>query len=142
MNQEEKEFVEQAYLLSIDENLKGGGLLFPFLSTKKWNPNRIIRAIVIPSRKNTTACFACLGYKRTYNGIFFSCSPELEDEEREVVEVVYYRVKADIKLIKEGDNWKLSVKPNPEELEKFFESMEAAYIFKKIQLDEDVEIPF
>lgn len=142
MLQEEKEFVEQAYLLSIDENLRDGGLLFPFLSSKKWNPNRIIRAIVIPSRKNTTACFACLGYKRTYNGIFFSCSPELEEEEKELVEVVYYRIRADIKLVRTGDDVVLSIKPNAEELEKFFESMDAAYISKKYQLEEQVEISF
>ena len=142
MLQEEKDFVEQTYLLSLDENLKHGGLLFPFLSTKKWNPNKIIRAIVIPSRKKTTACFACLGYKRAYNGIFFSCSPELEEGEKELVEVVYYRVEADIKLLRVGDDVVLSVKPNAEALEKFFESMDAAYISKKYQLEEQLELPF
>ena len=71
MDEKERLFVEDSYLTARDENMRGGGLLFPFLTTKKWNPNRIIRAIVIPSRKNTTACFACLGYKKKLQRCLF-----------------------------------------------------------------------
>lgn len=142
MDEKERLFVEDSYLTARDENMREGGLLFPFLTTKKWNPNRIIRAIVIPSRKNTTACFACLGYKRNYNGVFFSISPELEEEEKELVEVVHYRILADIQMLTDGDYWRLRIKPDATALETFFETQQAVYISKKEHLEFDSEIPF
>lgn len=147
MNELEKHFVEEAYLTAKLENDTEGGLLFPFLVTKKWKVNKVIRAIVIPARKNTTACFACLGYKKNYNGIFFSCTPELENEEKDIVEVIYYRVKANIQHIRvitsEGEEeWKIKINPDTAALEQFFEEHEAVYVSKKEHLHDDPEIPF
>lgn len=142
MNLEEQIFVEEAYIAAREENDVEGGLLFPLLVTKKWSVNRIIRARVTPSRKNTTACYACFGYKKNFNGVFFPLSPEIDDEFKELIEVQYFRIPAIISLIKEGDNWRIQTNPKPEALEAFFEEHEAVYIVKKEELLDDNELPF
>lgn len=142
MNLEEQIFIEEAYIAAREENDTEGGLLFPLLVTKKWSVNRVIRARVIPARKNTTACYACFGYKKSFNGVFLPLSPEIDEDFKELIEVQYFRLPAIISLIKDGDNWRIKTEPKPEALEAFFEEHEAVYIVKKEELLNDDELPF
>lgn len=135
MNQIEKSFVEASFLEAKAENGIDGGLLFPFLVTRKWKIQRIIRAIVIPAKKNTTACFACLGYSGKYNGVFFSINPEEDDKEKEIVEIVYYRIEAEIDIVKNEDRWFIKTAPNKKALEEFFEEKQAIYVSNKDGLE-------
>lgn len=150
---EEREFVRQWFQTVKEENANEG-ILFPFLISKQLKENRILRAKMIGSSKLHRACFACLTFqnpnaskpKQPYNGVFFS--PHMEELEAEgLVEIVWYRVKADVEMYKEdlpnGEyRLYLQVLPNPKALEEFFDRMGAIYVPSKAMLQADVEISF
>ncbi len=149
---EENEFVSYWYETIKKENSRRG-ILFPFLVTKNFTENKMIRAKLIPSSKLYKVCFACLTYqdpgkpklKAPYNGVFFSPNAQ-ELEEEGLVEIQYFHTKAIVNMYKQdlpGQAMRLylQVLPDPDSMEVLFCAYNAIYVNNKAMLRSD-DVPF
>lgn len=152
LEKEENDFVRKWYDEIVKENNERG-ILFPFLVTKNFIENKMIRAKQIKSSKRHGVCFACLTYqepgkakpKSPYNGVFFS--PDINElEEEGLVEIQYFHTKAVINMWKEdlpsgGFRLYLQVLPDPEAVEQLFSAYDAIYVNSKAMLMNE-DVPF
>lgn len=149
---EENDFVRKWHEEITKENNEKG-ILFPFLVTKNFTENKLIRAKQIKSSKKHGVCFACLSYqepgkakpKSPYNGVFFS--PDITElEEEGLVEIQNFYVKAVINMWKDdlpdgGYRLYLQVLPEPHSVELLFDMNGAIYVNNKAMLRSE-DIPF